>query len=244
MIPAADVAAPRGGRTGRPSSPPRSSGGRAGPQLGPVRVRPALPHARPDPAHGPAEAPRLGSPRLRCCIRAGSSAPGSAAVPPPGTPCSMRSSARRRRDHGRRAGRGVASARRHPMARSTSEIPELLAELDCLGDPPGTTRVAVRAVRRRAALVHRQHDHPGSGVAQADGRARCASPTTPSVSASPTVSCPRGTDEALEGRRRGRRRDARRPVRAAERDRYGSARRWEAIIDGVAPNELTGLGPP
>ena len=51
-------------------------------------------------------------------------------------------------------------------------IPELLAELaEPGGTAPGRPRLAVRAVGRRAALVHGQHHLPGPGLAQARHRA-------------------------------------------------------------------------
>ena len=77
-------------------------------------------------------------------------------------------------------------------------IPELLEELDGLAtEPPpgGSADVPVRAVGRRAALVHRQHHLPRPGVAEARRRpARCASaPPTPSGWAWPTATWSRVT---------------------------------------------------
>jgi hypothetical protein len=72
----------------------------------------------------------------------------------------------------------VLRAHRRPIARSTCSCPDLLEEL---GDP---LRVKPRSIRRsrscchrrRAPVVHRQHDHARSRVAQEGRRRRAADP--------------------------------------------------------------------
>ena len=71
-----------------------------------------------------------------------------------------------RRRAGGRPGRGCAT----DDGKVHLAIDELLAELDGLSTetpPGGDPRLPVRAVRRRAPVVHRQHDLPRSVVAQA-----------------------------------------------------------------------------
>ena len=102
-----------------------------------------------------------------------------------------------------RAGGGSAP----PTAASTSRSPSCWTELAALAHdrPPADRRVPVRAVRRRAALVHRQHDHPRPDVAQARPRRRAAD---------------------QPGRRRAPRRRRRRPGPAD--DQAGQRWRWSS----------------
>ena len=79
--------------------------------------------------------------------------------------------------HGRRVRRQLATAARPTTARCTSRCPSCstsspaLAVRGAAGRRPG---VPVRALRRRAPLVHRQHDLPRPGVAQERRRRRAA----------------------------------------------------------------------
>ena len=110
---------------------------------------------------------------------------------------------------------------------------------------PATTRVAVPAVGRRAALVHRQHDLPRPGVAQAGRRrTRCASPRP-----MPTGSGSSDGDRAALTTEAGRVDDRPSPsttgcTPATSRCPTASASITStaacASSTGVAPNELTG----
>ena len=111
--------------------------------------------------------------------------------------------------------------------------------------PPGSDPAwPVRAVGRRAPVVHRQHDLPRPGLAEARRRAaRCGSarptPTRLGVAdgGRARVTTKRGSVVAS---RRGQRHDAARPRLAAERPRprLPGGRRPRSVT-GVAPNELT-----
>ena len=148
------------------------------PSLGPVAVGPPVPHARPDPAarcrgrrravgcgatmHAD-EPNRCGARRLR--HRPGSGRP--AVRRDPGEPVGSG-------DHRRRAGRHMATPR-HTRSRGASRDPRAARRARCARRPAGLQRgVAVPAVGRGAPLVHRQHDLPRPGVAQARRAGRAA----------------------------------------------------------------------
>ena len=134
-----------------------------------------------------------------------------------------------------------------PNRRIQLAIPELFDELDAPRERTGAgrdARVPVRALRRRAPLVHREHDHPQSGVAEEGPRAaRCACiPTTRSARVLRTAAACGSRRGAAAPRSRSRSPTACSPVTSRCRTGSGSISRMRAaqrVATGVAPNELT-----
>ena len=132
------------------------------------------------------EQPRVGRGAPASPARASNRASGSSTRSSPARPASSFTGRRARR----RAWRGL----RTDDGRVHLAIPELLDELDALAPRtrrPAIGRVPVRAVGRRAPVVHRQHDHPRPVVAE-EGRGRRA------------AGQPRRCRTARRGRRRSR----------------------------------------